>query len=82
MILAPADKATVSGHLVTLQGQGYYLEEDRSEVAQLVWSSSRDGALGTGQLIQSKLSPGEHTITLIAGQGTRQGTETITISVR
>ncbi|MGB0370335.1 MAG: hypothetical protein ACPGN3_03230 [Opitutales bacterium] len=36
---------------------------------QLSWKSSIDGNLGTGELIQRKLSPGTHTITLHAEAG-------------
>lgn len=80
MILAPADKARVRPSWVTLQGQGYYLEEDRPEHAALEWTSSIDGKLGTGRVIQTRLSPGMHTITLAAGEGPRQGKATITLT--
>lgn len=83
MILSPADNATVEGQMVTLQGQGYQLEEDAPELEALTWTSSIDGALGTGRIIQKKLSPGEHTIQLMAGsEGHRQGSATITLNVR
>ena len=54
----PADRA------VWLQGQGLHLEEERAELEQLVWTSSIDGQLGTGPLVEVHLSLGEHWITL------------------
>ena len=81
MILSPADQARVPGKWVTLQGQGYYLEEDQPELSALEWTSSRDGKIGNGRIIQTKLSPGTHTITLLAGRGSRQGSASITLQV-
>lgn len=79
MILSPADQARVQGKWVTLRGQGYYLEEDRPELSALEWTSSLDGKIGNGRIIQVKLSPGAHTITLVAGRGSRQGSASITL---
>jgi hypothetical protein len=81
MLLAPLDKSTFDNPIVTLQGQGYYLEEDLAELRALTWTSSVDGALGTGRVIQPKLSPGTHTITLVVGQGARASSASITINV-
>jgi hypothetical protein len=81
VILAPADQATVPGKWVTLQGQGFYLEEDEPELSALTWSSSVQGALGTGRIVQVTLRPGTHTITLTAGRASRQGTATLTLHV-
>jgi hypothetical protein len=81
VILSPADQASVPGKWVTLQGQGFYLEEDKPELSALTWSSSVQGALGIGRIIQVTLRPGTHTITLIAGRADRQGAATISLNV-
>jgi hypothetical protein len=82
VILTPANNATVKGRWVTLQGQGFYREEDKPELDALAWESSKDGKLGSGPVVQTRLSPGAHLITLTAGApGDRQGTATITLNV-
>jgi hypothetical protein len=83
MILSPEDDATfASNEPVTLQGQGFYLEENRAETEALVWTSSKDGELGKGMILQvSKLSPGSHRIMLTAGTGERAGKATIKIRI-
>jgi len=83
LITAPSDGTTLEqGQAVTLQGQGFYLEENEPEFQQLVWSSSQDGELGTGRtVIVPRLSRGEHQITLTAGSGERAGTVTMTLYV-
>ncbi len=81
MILAPVDGSTVRpGELVRLVGQGYWLEEGRTEREALIWTSSCAGELGRGTVVDlSTLTPGEHSITLLAGDEPRQGCETIVI---
>src|SRR6185503_19534805 len=50
---------------VPLEGLGIDLEDGNLADSDLKWSSSKDGALGSGaSLIVAKLSPGLHTITL------------------
>jgi hypothetical protein len=82
MILAPADEARVPAGVATLlQGQGYWREERRPELEELFWTSSIDGDLGTGQLVEANLSPGVHRIELRAGRGRRQGTTAISLLI-
>lgn len=50
------------GQAFTFKGAG--TDEQDGDLSQnIVWSSSRDGQLGTGSSIQVTLSPGEHVIT-------------------
>jgi hypothetical protein len=81
LILAPEEGTTVSaGAPITLQGQGYYLEEREPELEQLDWSSSVDGTLGTGPVLDVALSPGTHQITLRAGTPERRGEATVGVT--
>ncbi len=52
--------------LPRLQGGAWDAEDGVLEGASLVWSSSIDGELGTGDDLYAELSPGLHTITLTA----------------
>jgi hypothetical protein len=81
MILAPLNGQRLpAGIPILLHGQGYYLEERRPELEALTWTSSLDGDLGQGALLElSALSPGEHCITLVVGKEPRQGSATVTI---
>jgi len=45
---------------------GFDLEDGPLADSHLSWHSDRDGALGTGQLIEANLSRGLHNITLTA----------------
>lgn len=83
LITAPADAATYrAGQLVTLRGQGFYLEDRRIETSALRWSSSRDGNIGRRMVVDtSQLSAGDHVITLIAGDEGREGQASITLRV-
>jgi hypothetical protein len=82
MILAPADQERVPrGGATLLQGQGYWREERRPELKELTWTSSIDGELGAGALVEVNLSPGVHRIELRAGRGRRRGTTTISLLV-
>jgi hypothetical protein len=81
-ILEPADGAElVADTPILLHGQGYYLEERRVELEQLAWSSSLDGALGRGAVLQAALRPGRHRISLEAGSGKRRAETSVTIRV-
>jgi hypothetical protein len=84
MILSPDDGDTFNEESpVLLQGQGFYMEENKAETEALVWTSSRDGELGRGTIVQtSKLSSGRHGITLVAGTGHRAGKATVSIHIR
>jgi len=80
-ILSPRSKESVNGRWVTFHGQGYFLEEEKPEFVQLSWTSSRDGKLGTGSVVQTPLSKGTHDITLLVGEGARQGSASIVLQV-
>ena len=55
----------LSNQPVSLQGSGYDSEDGTLDGSTFEWSSSLDGALGTGaDLNTSDLTPGTHTITL------------------
>ncbi len=79
MVFSPPTNTQVKARLVTLQGQGYYLEEDAAETKDLVWTSSVDGVIGHGAVVQTQLSQGKHTITLNAGKGDRLGASSIVV---
>ncbi len=49
---------------VTLQADGADLEDGSLGDAAFTWVSNRDGALGSGQVLETNLSTGAHTITL------------------
>ena len=82
-ILSPSDGALLEpGFSILLRGQGYYLEEGEVELQQLSWHSSLDGPLGSGQIVDlAQLSPGDHTLTLVAGPPGRQGQASIHVIV-
>src|SRR5262249_52352128 len=82
-ISAPAQNATFEpGAAVTLTGSAPDAEAGPLP-ARIVWTPSRDGALGTGATISvSTLSTGIHTITAAATDSTNKtGRATVTISV-
>src|SRR5206468_3144110 len=79
----PANNATYElGAAVTLSGTAIDVE-DGSLTANITWSSSRDGSLGTGSTItRSTLTSGTHTITATAtDSGGKTGHTSITITV-
>jgi hypothetical protein len=55
-----------AGPKVDLEGSGADLEDGSLGDNALSWASSLDGPLGSGQIVEVKLSPGVHTITLTA----------------
>lgn len=83
MILKPADGATFKeGEAVEMVGQGFYLEEQKAEKSEIRWESSKNGLLGTGQMIAAaNLSKGEHIITVRVGKGQRAGSKSIGIKI-
>jgi hypothetical protein len=82
LILSPQDAEELSSaRPAVLSGQGYWAEEERPELELLRWRSSKDGELGAGPLLERSLSPGEHTITLLAGTGDREGRDEVTVDV-
>jgi N-acetylneuraminic acid mutarotase len=55
---------------------------DDTEIVKYIWSSSLDGSLGFGEILQTQLSEGNHTITLTVQDGagaTATKTEIITV---
>jgi hypothetical protein len=66
-IMSPQPNASMTVHVpLSLEGNAVDSEEELTD-AQLEWSSSQDGELGTGwQLLVDKLSIGRHTLTLTA----------------
>lgn len=64
---APADNATlVAGQQVMLRGTATDPEDGALSGASLAWTSSRDGALGTGASLSVTLTQGVHVLTLTA----------------
>ena len=56
--------------------------EDGSISGTIAWTSSLDGAIGTGASISTALSPGTHTITAtVTDSDTNVDTDTISITV-
>jgi hypothetical protein len=71
----------LSGTAVTLEGLGIDLEDGNLADADLQWTSSKDGTLGTGSsLILPSLSAGLHTLTL-TGKDSDNNTVTATIQL-
>lgn len=70
-ILAPgAGNIFAQGETVALQGEGYDVDSGPLQGDDLAWHSSRDGALGSGELLSlSTLSAGDHTIALRTPDG-------------
>lgn len=83
-ITAPANNTTVfQGSSVSFAGTGTDAEDGALAGAALEWSSSRDGALGTGaSLTTTTLTAGSHVITLVGRDtGGNTGTATLTVQV-
>ena len=84
LINAPADGAIYApGQAVLLVGDGFDLEDGSLPDSRLVWTSNRDGFLGTGRTVERvDLSRGMHTITLTVGdsQG-NQAAASITLKI-
>jgi hypothetical protein len=82
-IAEPVDGQKVTaGKWVLLSGQGFWPDEVRPEYDDLEWTSSVDGTLGKGNLVEvPKLTAGEHEITLRAGSGELSGTTSIKLFV-
>jgi len=83
-ILSPADKGMLTGHLaVTLKGTAFDRQETLKD-SQFIWSSSKDGILGSGHnlTLVNGLTPGLQslTLTVIDSQG-RKGQAQVAIQV-
>lgn len=84
VIASPSDASTViQGNNVTFSGTGVDCEDGTLTGSNLTWTSSIDGALGTGTALSvSTLSVGTHTITLKATDSAgAYGTAKITLTV-
>ena len=82
-ILQPADGASFElGALVTLQAQAIDAEEgDLSEA--VVWTSSRDGVLGSGLITTTSLSAGSHWVTArVTDNDGALATTTVALTIR
>ncbi len=82
-IQAPVDGATLTlGQQVTLQGTATDPEDGALSGAALAWTSSRDGALGTGSPTSAALTQGVHVLTLTARDSLgATATASVTVSV-
>jgi len=79
----PGDGATFdSGEEITFKGD-VFDDEDDNLSADLVWTSSINGGIGTGaQFSTSSLSVGDHTITAsVTDSGGKTGSSTVNITV-
>lgn len=65
-IANPMDGASIPGGSVRLLGSAVDPESGTVPNDRLTWTSSIDGALGTGPSVDALLSPGAHTLTLDA----------------
>jgi len=69
MILSPIDGANLSSQRsVLFSGQAYNPNTGEEITKGFMWLSSIDGELGAGPLLQTRLSPGKHTIKLRVGK--------------
>lgn len=83
-IFTPVNNSTVTtSQTITFTGAGTDAEDGALTGTSLVWTSNRDGKIGTGTNIQkSGLSAGIHVITLTATDaGGLTDTDTVTITV-
>lgn len=70
IISAPEDGSFIEmGAPLFLNGYANDLEDGMLADTSLVWSSDRDGVLGSGSLFLAELSPGAHVLTLTAEDG-------------
>lgn len=70
-ILSPLDgEVLTAGRSVLLTGQGYDPNSGEEIQEGFIWVSSRDGEVGKGPLVQTRLSEGNHTIKLQIGKST------------
>ncbi len=81
-IVSPANNAVIDTFPIVLEGYAYDIKNgDRSDA--MIWTSSRDGTLGSGDnLSVAALSDGSHTLTLAADDGDGNiATDTIHLTV-
>lgn len=82
-ITAPAHGSThARGAAITLAGAAHYTGEATPFAGTYHWSSSKDGALGSGATLSvSTLSVGNHLITLTASDGEQTATAAIVVTI-
>jgi hypothetical protein len=83
VITQPLDGAKLLfGQSIVACGHGYWPDEDRPELQDLIWENPDGNEVGRGAMVELKgLGPGEHRLRLLAGSGQRQGKAEIQISV-
>lgn len=79
-IHSPLDGDTIQMGEIALIGNGWWLEGMYPETELLRWESDRDGLLGRGTAVSARLSTGEHVVTLVAGEGDREGTDSVRVT--
>jgi hypothetical protein len=82
-IVSPGqDDAFLAGEMIDFSATASDLEDGPLSQSSLVWQSSIDGQLGTGEAFQGPLSAGDHLITLVATDSAgATGTSTVNITV-
>ena len=82
-VLTPANGATLLvGAVTSLTGSATDPEDGALTGAALAWTSSRDGALGTGASVSATLSQGVHVLTLTATDSmAASASASVTVSV-
>lgn len=83
-VISPNNTVTVPQYAtVLLHGSAWDIDEELLSEAQVSWTSSLDGAIGTGRLLHAnRLSPGVHTITLTGTDSSGLSTsKTVTVTV-
>jgi hypothetical protein len=82
-IVSPQEGATfLSTDTISFSGSAADLEDGDLPQGALVWTSNRDGQIGTGSTVKASLSVGDHIITLTATDSMgASGSDTVTITV-
>jgi len=82
-ILSPSSGATFyTGPQIVLEGSGVGLQDGSLPGSVMSWTSSQDGALGSGQQLEVNLTPGLHTITLtVTDSNVLKATDSIQLTV-
>lgn len=80
VIIRPVDGQLLPPDVV-LVGNGWWREEGRAELEALVWTSDVQGELGAGRVVTTRLEPGTHRVTLLAGREGRTGEDAVTVRV-
>lgn len=81
---APLDGAVLAGsERVRLRGLATDTEDGMLHGSALVWSSDRDGLLGSGESIDARLSVGQHRLTLTVDDSAgKQTVATVEVTIR